>query len=75
MFPYTRYFILIVTAVFLAFSLPVTALPSTDRNPVDLDYPKDVGTPYIQFSFIGNIGEDPGSVLSPIDKWLKAWSR
>ena len=68
MFPYTKYFILIVTAVFLAFSLAATALPSTDRDPIDSDYQKDVGTPYIEFSFIGNIGDDPGGASSPIEK-------
>ena len=68
MFPYTKYFILIITAVFLAFSLAVTALPSTDPDHIDSDYQKDVGTPYIEFSFIGNIGEDPGGPLSPIGK-------
>jgi len=46
MFPYTRYFVLIITAVLLAFSLAVTASPSTDDNPVD--YSKNTGTPCIE---------------------------
>jgi hypothetical protein len=46
MFPYTRYFVLIITAVLLAFGLAVTASPSTDDNPVD--YSKNAGTPCIE---------------------------
>jgi hypothetical protein len=46
MFPYTRYFVLIITAVLLAFSLAVTASPSTDGSPVD--YSKHAGTPFIE---------------------------
>ena len=68
MFPYTRYFILIVTTVFLAFSLAVTASPNTDGNPADSDPPKDIGVLYLEFSFVGNSGEDPGSALISTNK-------
>ena len=39
MFPYTRYFILIVAAVFLAFSLAVSAAPRVEVVATDLDRP------------------------------------
>jgi glucose/arabinose dehydrogenase len=39
MFPYTRYFILIVAAVFLAFSLAVSAAPRVEVVASDFDRP------------------------------------
>lgn len=43
MFPYNRYFILIVTTIFLAFSLAVTASHRIVGNRIDTNCSREVG--------------------------------
>ena len=62
MFPYNRYFILIVTTIFLAFSLAVTASHRIVGNRIDTNCSREVGAPPTEFSFIRDVGEDPDGV-------------
>jgi hypothetical protein len=62
MFPYNKYFILIVTTTFLAFSLAVTASTRIVGNRIDTDCSREVRAPPTEFSFIRDVGEHPDGV-------------